>query len=1000
MIDLTKMNPQQREAILSTEGPLLILAGAGSGKTRVLTHRVAHLVLDKGVDPENILAITFTNKATNEMRERIKVLVGRDTAFIKIGTFHRVCLDILRSYPELVGLPPKFNLVGVDDAKKIIARQCVIEGIEPGPVAAAISRAKNELVTPDDMARAANNAYKDSVARVYAEYEKTLRLSKVLDLDDILVECHRLLEENPTVLAMYQDQYRYIHVDEYQDTCHAQYCIVEMLAAKHKNLMVVGDDDQCLVAGTLVTMADGRRLRIEDIVPGDKVLSGHGSGRFEPSSVAKVHKHVGVRRGVEITLCSGQVITSTVEHTHFAGFQAGASPQRHFVYLMYRAGTGFRVGTTRTYTDVKKRNGEVLGFQMRSNQEKADAAWVISTHDTEREARVAEYVLSLTYGIPTIPFKPRTHSGRQNGLIGDQATIDKVFAAIDSREGAVRLLEDKGYSAKHPHHIPRSRANRRNVSVTLCCDRGQHVIAMSGSDAEGREKLLELGLSIRGAKGGGWRYETAMVSFGAIMDIAMRITDAFEGDVNLFLQARIGQPNGGKIALPFTPACNVVAGMVMLDEKGAPQVVQSVRHVTLLGPVYDIDVERTHNYIANGIVTHNSIYSFRAADINNIMNFEREYPGAKVVVLGTNYRSSANILSVAGALIMRNQDRREKRLDTPNAAGTPVRHVRAEGEREEADFVAAASKALIRNGVSPADIAVLYRVATLSSDLESAFLRAGVKYEVVRGTRYVDRKIVRDALAYISTAVHPEDEISLRRIANVPKRGLGEVTMDNLTKAGVEAGVTLREALERGAKGWLPMTPKAREAAGSLVDTLNEVREAMKRRTLVAQVKAILEATGLLYAPTKGDTPDQDSAGDLMKLADIADALVEEKPDADITDLLDYLALQSEADDKTEDSSKKVKLLTVHASKGLEFHSVFVVGVEEGIMPHNRARTDPKPAAMEEERRLAYVAMTRAKTNLTLSSVATRRLYGERKSATSSRFLQEIPDYLLKKTRT
>ena len=639
MIDLTKMNPQQREAILSTEGPLLILAGAGSGKTRVLTHRVAHIVLDKGVDPENVLAITFTNKATNEMRERIKVLVGRDTAFIKIGTFHRVCLDILRSYPELVGLPPKFNLVGVDDAKKIIARQCVIEGIEPGPVAAAISRAKNELVTPEDMARAANNAYKDSVARVYAEYEKTLRLSKVLDLDDILVECHRLLDENPTVLAMYQDQYRYIHVDEYQDTCHAQYRIVSMLADKHKNLMVVGDDDQ-------------------------------------------------------------------------------------------------------------------------------------------------------------------------------------------------------------------------------------------------------------------------------------------------------------------------------------------------------------------------SIYSFRAADIHNIMNFEREYPGAKVVVLGTNYRSSANILSVAGALIMRNQDRREKLLDTPNAAGTPVRHVRAEGEREEADFVAAASKALIRNGVSPADIAVLYRVATLSSDLESAFLRAGVKYEVVRGTRYVDRKIVRDALAYISTAVHPDDEISLRRIANVPKRGLGEVTLDNLTKAGVEAGVTLREALERGAKGWLPMTPKAREAATNLVDTLNEVREALSKRTLVAQVKAILEATGLLYAPTKGDTPDQDSAGDLMKLADIADALVEEKPDADITDLLDYLALQSEADDKTEDSSKKVKLLTVHASKGLEFHSVFVVGVEEGIMPHNRARTDPKPAAMEEERRLAYVAMTRAKTNLTLSSVATRRLYGERKSATSSRFLQEIPDYLLKKTRT
>lgn len=999
MLDLTKMNPQQREAILTTEGPLLILAGAGSGKTRVLTHRVAHLVLDKGIDPENVLAITFTNKATNEMRERIKALVGKDVAFIKVGTFHRVCLDMLRSYHDLVGLPGKFSLVGQDDAKKIITRLCIPALLEPGPTAAAISRAKNELLTPEDLRRAANNGYKEAVARVYAEYDATLRASKVLDLDDILVECHRLLVENPDVLQAYQDLYRYIHVDEYQDTCHAQYRIVAMLAEKHKNLMVVGDDDQCLVGSTLVTMADKTKKRIDTVVVGDSVLSGHGPGKFAPSLVTRVHRHVGERRGIRITMESGEVITSTAEHTHFAGFQPGSSPQRHFVYLQRRMDIGFRIGVTRTYTDVKERSGEVLGFKTRANQEKADAVWVISTHDSEKEARIAEYTLSLTYGIPTIPFKPRPNGGQEN--IGDQATINKIFAALDSRTGAWHLLTDKGLSYQHPHHVPRSKNNRRNVTITLCADRGMHIIAMSGSDAEGQARLVSLGLSVRVSKKEGWRYETSMKSFNAVMDIFKRISDAFDGDVNLFLQARLGQPDdGNKISLPFTPACNVIPGMVMLDETGTARVVSEVERIMLTEPVHDIDVSQTHNFIANGIVTHNSIYGFRAADIRNILDFEKEYPGAKVVVLGTNYRSSGNILSVAGSLIMRNQARREKRLDTPNAQGSPVRHVRAEGERAESDFVAAATKALIRAGVSPADIAVLYRVATLSSDLESAFLRAGIKYEVVRGTRYVDRKIVRDAIAYINTAVHPEDEISLRRIANVPKRGLGDVTLDTLGNAAAEAEITLREAIERGAKGWIPMAPKGRAAATDLVDTLTKVKAATALPRLVAQVKAIIEASGLLNITPKSDTPDQDSAGDLMKLADIADALVEEKPDADLTDLLDFLALQSEADDKAEDSAKKVKLLTIHASKGLEFHSVFVVGIEEGIMPHRRAIMDPNPAIMEEERRLAYVAMTRAKSNLTLSSVATRRLYGERRSAMASRFLQEIPDYLIKRTRT
>lgn len=642
MIDLSKMNPQQREAVITTEGPLLVIAGAGSGKTRVLTHRVAHLILDKGVDPENVLAITFTNKATKEMKNRIAALLGRDAAFVKVGTFHRTCLDMLRSYHDLVGLPAKFGLANQDDAKKIITRLCssfISDAIpEPGPTQAAISRAKNELVTPDLMRRRAKNPIAERVAQVYAEYNEYLQHSKVLDLDDILVESHRLLHDNPGVLTGYQELFQYIHVDEYQDTCHAQYCIVKLLAGNGpQNLMVVGDPNQ-------------------------------------------------------------------------------------------------------------------------------------------------------------------------------------------------------------------------------------------------------------------------------------------------------------------------------------------------------------------------SVYAFRAANVENILSFEKDYPKAKVVALSINYRSTPNILSAASALIANNRGNLVGRLTTPNPTGNPVHLLSALSEKEEADFIALSARTLIRSGTEPADIAVLYRIATLSHDLETAFLRAGVKYEVVRGTRYVDRKAVRDALAYMNTAVHPEDEISLCRIANVPRRGLGDVTLTSIAGRAKEMDISLRDALRQTALGVLPATPKARAAIGDLVSVLDKIQSALSLSVPLPQrVRLILEATGLLSEVPKGDAADSDSAGDLLKLVDIADALLEEKPDADLTDLLDFLALQSEADE-TGDSKSKVKLLTVHASKGLEFHSVFIVGFEDGIMPHRRAFGNPDPKEMEEERRLAYVGMTRAGKNLTLSNVQVRRMYGERKSMTPSMFLREIP--LLKKIRS
>lgn len=642
-VDLSKLNPHQREAVLATDGPLLILAGAGSGKTRVLTHRVAHLVIDKNVPPESILAITFTNKATKEMRERVRVLVGRDAGLVRIGTFHRTCLDILRTHHACLDLPPRFTVLGADDAEKVIARLCKDTEINPGQAKSRISLAKNELIDPARMIAEATDDAGRQIGAIYQTYEERLHDSKAVDLDGILTETYRLLVTRPDVLAYYQKAIRYIHVDEYQDTNQVQYQIIRHLGALRRNLMVVGDDDQ-------------------------------------------------------------------------------------------------------------------------------------------------------------------------------------------------------------------------------------------------------------------------------------------------------------------------------------------------------------------------SIYAFRGADVRIIRSFQREYPDAKVVVLGENYRSTQRIVAAASSVIVNNRQRMPKDLGTSNPTGNPIYHHVAVDEREESRFVSASIQKAIRDGRSPSDIAVLYRVGSLSRDIEDGLLRAGIRYEVVRGTRYLDRKIIRDALAYLATAVNPEDEVSLRRIVNVPRRGFGDATLGLVEKAADQQNLTLREAVAFTSKGGGPPMPaKARIAVQSLDATLENVTAGSTYLGgLKAQVKAMLDACGIVKEAEREDegAPDRDSAGDVLKLIDIADALAAEKPEATVGDFLDHLALQSEQDEA--DSGKpSVKLLTVHAAKGLEFPVVFVVGMEEGVFPHSRALVDPfgKPHLLEEERRLAYVAMTRAMQTLVLTNTVSRRTHGDIKRSPESRFVQEIPEDLVRRVK-
>src|ERR1700760_4365760 len=322
---LSGLNQPQREAVTYGDGPQLILAGAGSGKTRVLTHRIAYLVATDAAKPNEILAITFTNKAAGEMRDRAELLVGRRVRAMWVMTFHAACARMLRAEAARLGYTRQFTIYDTADSRRLIKRCLDDQGIDPkrftpASVHSQISDAKNKLRDSDAYAQMVGSFFEQTVADVYRAYERELHRMNAMDFDDLLVRAVNVLELFPEVRERYATGFRHVLVDEYQDTNYAQYRWLQLLAGEHRNLTVVGDDAQCLLEGTLVTMADGTRRPIEQISPGEEVLSAYGSGDFRGSEVTAVHRSQRTD-GVAITLRSGRRLVSTPEHTHFAGFQ-------------------------------------------------------------------------------------------------------------------------------------------------------------------------------------------------------------------------------------------------------------------------------------------------------------------------------------------------------------------------------------------------------------------------------------------------------------------------------------------------------------------------------------------------------------------------------------------------------------------------------------------------------------------------------------------------------
>jgi DNA helicase-2/ATP-dependent DNA helicase PcrA len=629
---LDALNPEQREAVLHTEGPLLVVAGAGSGKTRVLTHRVAHLISSELARPSQILAITFTNRAAREMRERVERLVGGRTASrMWVMTFHAACGRLLRRDAARAGYTPSFTIYDQADQLRLV-KACTEElGLDPKRFApravhARISRAKERLITAEGYADEVSSFFEQAAADVYALYERRLHDANAMDFDDLIMRAVLLLEQDEEARREWQERWRYIMVDEYQDTNHAQFRLVSLLAERHRNLAVVGDQDQ-------------------------------------------------------------------------------------------------------------------------------------------------------------------------------------------------------------------------------------------------------------------------------------------------------------------------------------------------------------------------SIYAFRGADIRNIAEFEHDFPGAHVVTLEQNYRSTQAILDAANHVIDRNPNRKPKRLWSELGAGLPVRVVETDDEHAEARFVAGEIAEAIDGGASAADIAVFYRVNAQSRVLEDLLVRQGVPYRVIGGPRFYERAEVKDAIAYLQVIANPADEISLRRILNRPRRGIGQTTLERLAVHANQMGWSLWEAIDNAASSSLPASAagKVREF-GTMIEDLRVEAAEIGPATLLERTLAASGYMDMLEAERTFEA--QGRIENLQELVGVAREYEERgQEEASLDAFLQEISLFSEQDN-LEVERADVTLMTLHNAKGLEFPMVFVIGMEEGLFPHQRSIEED---GEDEERRLCYVGMTRAQERLTLVHAHSRTIFGARGYNLPSRFLSELP---------
>lgn len=988
---LAGLNPEQRKAVTTTEGPLLIQAGAGSGKTKTLIHRIAYIIATNRATPYNILAVTFTNKAAKEMRQRIAELLHEDAdnrSFMPfMGTFHSICVRLLRQDGERIGVPRNFVIFDESDkvsAVKQAIRQLSIDdkSFTPKTISNIISSTKNDLVDAAEFASFANSPTEEVVAKVMPIYENSLKQAGALDFDDLISKTVRLLMDNPDVRERWQSQFKYIMIDEYQDTNQAQYRLVKLLVGKTHNVAVVGDDWQCLPPGTLIE-TDKDLIPIEKLKKGDVVRAAAGYGVSGLFSISAVRKFKHKDKMVVITTESGKQISSTSNHLIFARLEENNS---YYVYLMYSPTKGYRLGMAKD----SRFNDKVfdVGLRVGANQEQAAKVWILKVCSNKEEASYFESLLAYKYGIPMTLF----HAFSNGNMKFSQEHVDSIFSQIDTRERAGKLMADLDVMFEYPHFVPQATASKSvvgtSINVVLFGDKkvtgrsscSASRLSINTSNEDQLIGLKEAGYTIRQGKSDTDRLELHNLDYGYIEQKLEELKD-YLGDETVV--TKYSYMTDKKFL--FMPASQIHPGMsiatysegVVVSDK-----VKEVKQEEYEGYVYDLDIEKVHNYIASGVVVHNSIYSWRGADFKNILNFEQDYKKATIIKLEQNYRSTKSILDAAHSVITKNQHRSDKQLWTDEGSGLPVQILQAPNQNAEGEMVIRRIESMVKAGRRRyKDYAILYRTNAQSRSVEEMFVRFGVPYKIIGGVRFYDRKEVKDVVAYLRFIFQPEDAISFERIVNVPTRGIGAKSLEAFRIWSASSGGILK-GLET-ISDCSGMTPKAKNGFRELADIVISYREIMEDTAVSGLIDSLLRRLDYMNYLDDGTIQGESRQENVRELISVAKSY----QDVGLEGFLEEVSLVSEVINAGVDDNS-VTLMTLHSAKGLEFPAVFMVGLEETIMPHSRALYDQHE--MEEERRLMYVGMTRAREELYLFYATSRALFGGVQYNPPSRFLSEI----------
>ncbi len=923
---LASLNEPQQQAVLHDQGPVLIFAGAGSGKTNALTKRIAYLIQERYVRPYNILAVTFTNKAAAEMKERISNLVG-DLAMRELwaGTFHSLCARCLRERGSMIGLDK--NFVIYDDGDQIsLVKEAVRElslddkQYAPRAVLSAISKAKETLQTPDDILNDFSaSPYERAVGRAYQLYQQKMTISNALDFDDLIMKTVQLLRESEKAREHYQNRFHYVHCDEFQDVNDSQYQLLTLFSGKHKNICVVGDDDQCVVAGTPILTPSGY-VPVEQIREGNTVLAACGGPYLAPAVVEKVmvNNYAGPVRNIQTQ--QGATVRVTPNHVMFGNLieEAPDNVWRDFGCEFYITSDGDK--------------------------------------DMYRVDDPVHFMMFFDKPKPAFMFDE------------DCAPI-RFRVSANSDEAQFNRHDDAWAYAK----MLQRRQDKEKVDVT----------ARVGKWFFGTCHAEEL---------------TEWHKFPVVVDVSDRamnyasmrsVADYPDDEIQIaYARTILGKtPQTDDMQPAVKPHVIPDPIPVVTDSQ-----ITSITDEEYTGKTYDLSVAGLRNYVAGGIVVHNSIYAFRGANVQIILNFERDFPNATIIKLEQNYRSTRTILDAAYHVVRNNRGRADKRLWTDNIEGESIALVEAPNEVEEAVAVVnVVREGTISGDRNYKDFAVLYRANSQSRALEEQFINYRIPYKIVGGVRFYERREIKDLIAYLRVLMNPYDGLSMRRIINVPARAIGTTTIEKINVFAGRYEIAFWDACRRANEMDLPARAKnSIQAFVKIVEYLSAKRDT---QPVSALVQNILDTTGYLADLKKDRTPEAESrvenVGELISVAkEFEQQQSGEDGNPSLSAFLENVSLVSDID-SLEDTANSVTMMTLHAAKGLEFPVVFLTGLEEGIFPHFRAMGSQ--TELEEERRLCYVGITRAKEELFMSYAGSRMIFGNTQRNPVSRFVSEIP---------